>query len=334
MLATTEEANEYRKKFHKYYYEKIAKDLAGFEEFRLSELRKYNFWFRLSILAVIIGVIVFIYCLINLPADVFWGSGISAPVCDMITGLTAFAGIGCYLLALKDLKNFERKIKEDVIQSFLSFFGDFRWSIDESISKEELEGSGLTGHITKITGDDYFEGTYKNTKIIISEVALTRGSGKSITKIFDGLFIKIGMNKTSEAHTIVIENMTLNNCLEIETCWPSSFSGKEKITLEDPEFEKTFKVFSNNQIEARFILTTAFMQRLKNLKKIYRAIGIRVSIQGNSILIALPCERDMFFLGDLRKPVTDTGQMQTLFEEFLAVLSLVDILNLTSKTGL
>lgn len=333
MLATTEEANEYRKKFHQYYYQKIAKDLAGFEEFRLPELNKYNFWFYSCFVAGIIGFCVFIYFMNTLPSDVFWGHSRNDGVGKAIMLTTVLIISGLYYLADRVKKNFEKKVKEGVIQSFLSFFGNFRWSMKERISEEELEASGLTGSITSMTSDDYFEGFYKDTKIIISEVELTRGSGKNSRTIFEGLFIELGMNKTSKAHTIVVEDIKFNNFLS-ESNLPFNFPGKEKVTLEDPEFEKMFNVFSNDQIEARFVLTTAFMERLKNLKNIYNATSIRASIQGNSILIALPCKKDMFLLGDVKKPVTDSGEVQTLFEEFLAILSIVDILNLTSKTGL
>lgn len=333
MLVTTEEMNEYRKKFHKHYYEKIAKDLAGFEGSRASELSKYNFWFCSCFVAGIIGLCVYIYFMNTLPKDVFFGVGKNDGVDNIIFMVTAIVISFLYYLAWKVKKNFEKKVKEGVIQSFLSFFGDFRWSMDENISQKELEASGLTDSITDMTSDDYFEGTYKDTKIIISEVKLKRSSGKNTSTIFEGLFIKVGMNKASKAHTIIVQDMTFNNWVE-ESHLPFDFPDKEKVNLEDPEFEKMFNVFSNDQIEARFILTTAFMQRLKNLKEIYHATSIRASIQGNSILIALPCKKDMFILGDVKKPVTDSGEVQTLFEEFAAVLSIVDILNLTSKTGL
>lgn len=333
MLATTEEANELRKKFYQYYYDKIAKDLTKFEEYRQPELNKYNFWFYSSILAGIIGACVFIYFMNTLPSDVFWGKGHHDGLSELIIDLTALIVSGLYFLAWKVKKAFEKRVKEGVIQSFLSFFGNFSWSMTEKISPERLEYSGLTGSITSTKSDDYFEGSYKGLKIIISEVELIRVSGKNRQKIFEGLFIELEMSKNSNAHTIITEDIAINNLLS-NGYLPMNFPNKEKVSLEDPEFEKTFNVFSDDQIEARFILTTAFMQRLKNLKNIYNACGIRASIRGKSILIALPCKKDMFILGDVKRPVTDSGELQTLFEEFNAVLALVEILNLNSKTGL
>jgi hypothetical protein len=62
------------------------------------------------------------------------------------------------------------------------------------------------------------------------------------------------MNKPIKTRTIVLPNR-------------SSLFGKnrfEKIELEDPEFEKIWDTYGEDQIEARYVLTTAFMERLKN----------------------------------------------------------------------
>jgi len=140
------------------------------------------------------------------------------------------------------------------------------------------------------------------------------------------------MNKQFESHTIVTQDFTVDALINEQL--PSKFSGLEKTELEDPDFNKVFNVFTNDEVEARYILTTAFMERFKELKLVFGAKRIRAAFFNNSLLIALSCHRDMFSLGNLLKPVTDSGQIQELFEEFLAVLSIIDLLKLDSKLGL
>lgn len=108
----------------------------------------------------------------------------------------------------------------------------------------------------------------------------------------------------------------------------------ENVALEDPEFNKMFHVFTQNQVEARYILTTAFMERIKHLKDTFKTNHIRASFLDDSVLIAMDSSREWFKLGDLRKPVDDVGEFQEFFEEFVAVLSLVELLHLDSKTGM
>lgn len=324
MLSTTAEASEFRKKFHGYYHENIAKDLAEFEEQRAPKLFVYNIWIAMAVITVIVGICVLIYCANIFPSEVFWGkSEHQDGLWSRIAYVFGAIFCGFFYLANRVKKGFEKKIKTKIIQSFLLFFGDFRWSMNERISEREINSSELlTGNplYRSIKSDDYFEGTFNGTKIVISEVKVYRKR----EVYFDGIFIKLGMNKKSSAHTIIVGDSKINSLIY----------RKEKVTLEDPEFESIFDVYSDNQVEARYILTTAFMERLKNLKDIYNATTIKASIKDDSILIALPCKKDMFSLGNLRKPVTDSGQIQTLFEEFLAVLSTVEVLNLNSKTGL
>lgn len=311
MQIINEETNEYRKKFHSYYYEKIRPDLEKFENLRKAEFIKYKLLLGLMVLTILITILTTFYLMQTMPMGVFISTGF-------------------YYLASDVKKKLEKKVKEAVINSFLSFFGDFSWSMDKSMSIQELQNSCLTGEITTIKGDDYFEGAYKDTKIVISENKLMRGRGRDSQEIFSGIFVNLQMKKLSNARTIIIEERP-ESCLNF---LPTSFKGLEKVELEDTDFQKTFKVFSQNQIEARYILTTGFMERLKYLKEIFKVNDIRVSFWGYSVLIAMSCNKDMFVLGDITKPMSDTYEMQTLFEQFLSVLSIIDILNLNSKSGL
>ena len=47
----------------------------------------------------------------------------------------------------------------------------------------------------------------------------------------------------------------------------SSLPSKQKVLLEDPVFNENFTIFSDDQVEARYLLTTAFMERLLVFQK-------------------------------------------------------------------
>ena len=67
----------------------------------------------------------------------------------------------------------------------------------------------------------------------------------------------------------------------------------ELVKLEDPEFEREFVVYGDDQVEARYILTPALMQRLLEFK---RKAGRRVhfSFALSSVYIAIETRKDMF----------------------------------------
>lgn len=320
MLATTQEANEYRQKFHEYYSEKIINDLASFESLRKTELRKWISIIILAVLTISLGLWI-----------IFHTSGGNGNSMGKILG---GAMLGFWYWAHNISKNFENKVKRAIMYSFLSFFGDFSWHPSMSISKDEIDKSKLVGSFDNIEPDDYFQGKHKCLSVIFSECTLANGSKYSNNRevVFNGLFIQLEMHKSFKFHTILIENNHFS--LTTNLSLPHSFSNMEKVSLEDPEFNKMFHIFTQDQVEARYILTTAFMERFKNLKATYKTNHIRASFLDNSVLIAMDCNRDLFKLGDLRKPIDDSVEFQEFFEEFVAVLSLIEILNLDSKTGL
>jgi hypothetical protein len=318
MFINTPEATEYRRKFHKYYYSNIIPQLTLFEEERKKTLLKYNIVLSVAFIFVIILILLMLYNTSKM------GDGISA----FFFGIPLFAIPFRVSYSIK--KKFENNVKQKIMTPFLNFFGNFIWTNKKSLPPAEIKNSLLISRFDLLRSDDYFEGTYEGIKIIISENELiqihhnSKGGTRHIT-IFDGLFIKIDMNKNFKYHTI-IKNEKLFNAP-----FNKNF---EKVELEDPEFNKMFDVYSQDQIEARYLITTSFMERFKNLQEVYNTKKISASFLENSILISMDCRKDMFKLNKLEKPLDNGEEFQTLFEEFVAIISLVDLLKLDQKIGL
>ena len=110
--------------------------------------------------------------------------------------------------------------------------------------------------------------------------------------------------------------------------------GLQQVNLEDVKFEKEYNVYSNDQIEARYVLTTAFMERFKNIQLAFRASKIEASISEQGILLAISTNRDLFKIGKLWRPVADYEQIKTMMEEFASILELIDTLKLEQNIGM
>lgn len=74
---------------------------------------------------------------------------------------------------------------------------------------------------------------------------------------FRGVFIEFDMNKNFEGHTFLFERAATNRNINFDA---SKF---QEVKLEDPEFSSKYIVYSDNQVEARYVLTTAFIERFK-----------------------------------------------------------------------
>ena len=147
------------------------------------------------------------------------------------------------------------------------------------------------------------------------------------SKQFKGLIVEIEMNKNFEGHTFILEKNNLKDNLTVDR-------GKyHEIKLEDIEFSADYNVYSQNQIEARYILTTAFIERIKKIKETFDAKYVRVSFKDKKIVILVHTGRDMFNLASFLSDIGEKTFVQC-FEEICSVLDLVDILKLNEKLGL
>ena len=144
---------------------------------------------------------------------------------------------------------------------------------------------------------------------------------------FRGVIVEFAMNKNFEGQTIILDNSNDGRKVFIDKkkyC---------KVELEDVEFMKNYTVYSTSQIEARYLITTAFIDRLKNIKTKFKTKYIRVAFKDNKIVIALHTDRDMFKMADM---TADSGKQtfMALFEEIVSVLDFINQLKLNKKLGL
>lgn len=144
---------------------------------------------------------------------------------------------------------------------------------------------------------------------------------------FRGVFVEFDMNKNFEAHTFVLEKAKTNRGIKFDR---SKF---EDVILEDPSFMQKYEVYSNNQVEARYVLTTGFIERFLNMKMAFKAKYIRASFKDGKIIIAIDAGRDLFQMANLDKD-TDANTFTELFDEILSVLELINILKLNQHIGL
>ena len=106
------------------------------------------------------------------------------------------------------------------------------------------------------------------------------------------------------------------------------------VKLEDCVFEKKFEVFSTDQVEARYLLTTAFMERILEVKKRFHGKKIQLSFFDNKLLIAVDTSKDMFETTSLFGTTARYGRMRDVVGQFHSIFSVIDLLKLNQKTNL
>ena len=144
---------------------------------------------------------------------------------------------------------------------------------------------------------------------------------------FRGVVVEFEMNKNFEGHTFILERAKTSRTIKFNR---SKF---EEVKLEDTEFGKMYKIYSDNQVEARYVLTTAFIERIKNIKTAFKAKYMRVAFKDGKITLALHAGRDLFAMSHYNKE-TDSHTFMELFDELLSVFELVEELKLNQRPGL
>ena len=223
---------------------------------------------------------------------------------------------------------YKRKIKKNVMEKMISFFGEFSYAYKKKIDCKILDKSNLFSEVSSSEGDDYFQGKYKSVGITLSEEKHTQDKDKNKITTFRGIIILLDMDKAFQGKTIVKKDYGwLMNKFKRD----KRYLGEE-VELEDVVFEKYFDVFSDDQVEARFLLTTAFMERILKLKKLFKGKSIEFSFFDNKLLIKIPTKKDMFEPSSLFKPATDYNRIEQAFNQFCAVFAIIDILKLNRHT--
>ena len=107
-----------------------------------------------------------------------------------------------------------------------------------------------------------------------------------------------------------------------------------EVKLEDSEFGKKYKAFSSDQIEGRYLITTAFMERFKNIQTSFKSTDVKCSFYGNSLMFAISTGKNLFEIGNLFTPLNSPKQLEKFFNELISILALIDYFKLDEKTGL
>ncbi|WP_434143532.1 DUF3137 domain-containing protein [Photobacterium leiognathi] len=203
----------------------------------------------------------------------------------------------------KQKKQYSVSYKEKVITSLLANINDsFQYQPLSAISEHDYKASQLfPTHYDSYQGEDFVEGKIGKTTLRFSElntqVKKLRVNQKEDREewetIFNGIFFVADANKHFISKTMIVpaKNAFFSAISDSVT---QLFNRKsDRVKLEDPRFEQHFSVYSNDQIEARYLLTPAMMERL--VEFVVKAKSkVSLSFIDNNIYIAISNSKNYF----------------------------------------
>ena len=188
----------------------------------------------------------------------------------------------------------------------------------------------------RTSGNDYVSGKIDGIKISFSdfhaEKKHTDSKGRtSWNTMFQGLFVVTEFPKHFHSTTLVLPDFAQNIFGEFigSILQENNFSRKKLVKMDSSQFEKEFVVYSEDQIEARYILTPAFMQRVLNFKRRSKA-PLYLSFRYNVMYMGISYNKDMFEPSVFRSLLGYKIAMEYI-DTLHLVMGLVDELKLNQK---
>lgn len=167
--------------------------------------------------------------------------------------------------------------------------------------------------------EDLIEGDRAGTHFSLVECKLTeqQGSGKNRRTVttFQGLLFHIAYPQRFLGRTLIAR----------QGWWKGWFGDKslKKVDLVAKELEDNFTIYSNDQVEARALLTPDRMERLIALERHFKGGKLRGVFEGDHLTLALEA-KDQFEAGSIWKPLGDPERFISALVEIGLVCDVID----------
>ena len=257
------------------------------------------------------------------------------PVGLMVISFPVWIGVIIYLAI--SIGNYKKSFKVGIIEQIVRAIDPhLSYNSSKAVDKAHFKHSELFKNSwNEYKGDDYVQGMVGETSLEFSELHVqhvsTDSEGRrSASTVFRGLFLVADFNKSFKGKTVVLPDTAekfLGSIGSMLQSW--NITRGELIKMEDVAFEKEFVVYGDDQIEARYILSTSLMERILAYKKKSNR-PIRFSFIGNKVHVAISYKKSLFE-PRLFRSLLSFKPIQEYFEDLSLAIDLVEDLNLNTR---
>jgi hypothetical protein len=312
--------------FAHFYATSLLKELKQLDLQRQAVLRKVMIMAAV-VVAVVAGCIAFVSAY-RLPPNI------------VVFGLFGCGAIGAFFYRYLT-SGYVHDFKLRIIKKIIEFVDPgLVYTPKGYVSKVQFNSSRIfQRYPDRMRGDDLVEGRIGKTDVVFSEVhaqyktqsySSRGGSRKKYHTIFKGLFFKADFNKKFYGKTVVLPDTAEKIFGGLGSFFQKlNWTRGQLIKLDDPEFERYFVVYADDQIESRYILSTSLMKRIVDFRK---KTGKRIflSFVGSEVFVAIPYKRGLFEPKVFTK-ITGFKSVKEYFEDLQLALGIVEDLDLNTR---
>ncbi len=322
------ETEPYENGFSQHYEKNIKPHIDSFEAHRIKSLEEASVRIKVCIPLGILFSIAAFYILKLCEHNSF--------SFKLTIGVYLLSISALFFLVYSSIQEYGEKIKSVIFPNIISFLGQYQYFPEKKERIAAIIDSGIVPKHDREISEDEISGFYKDVKIDFFETNLkikhrNKNNVSHYSSIFKGAVINLSMNKNFNSKTIVRKDFgKIGNFLSSKP----KLKNFEKVSLEDPRFEKEFEVYSQDQIEARYLLTTSFMERLLNLVEAFDGKSIECSFYDNKLTIMVAIKKNLFEPGSIYESEDFADDSKTLLKELNMIFCVIDILKLDQNIGM
>ncbi len=162
-----------------------------------------------------------------------------------------------------------------------------------------------------------FSGRRGETQFEFCDATLGSGSGRNPASAFEGQLIRLSAPGQRRSTTVVLRKY---GWLDRSSAHPA---GLAQVGLEDPKFSSSFVAYSSDQVEAREILTPAFIEELDGVEAAYAGNYLRCAFDDGEFLLAIEGDA-RFNIGSLLFGRVDKARIEQIARDIEQVFNLID----------
>ena len=281
---------------------------------------------------------------INRRENILWGSGIILVALGLVSiygGLLIkqfilfYAMFTIFVLSAQKglieymIKDYKLEYKDLVIAPIVhSLQPEAQYNSFNHIPQEVYHHTGLfEKNLYRFNGEDLIKGEIDKTWFHFSEMFAqgeTGGEDSSTYTIFKGLFVMADFHKNFEGWTTITPEKSNSN-MKLR----GDYRELDVADMENVAFEKKYVVKTNDQVEARYILSLGMMENILALEKRFNCQPA-LSFKDSKVYITIPWKNDMLE-PDFRKPANDRETIYKFFDELKLCFGIIDELNLNTR---
>jgi len=304
--------------FGRLYKERIEPCFAANEEHRVDAVKQFKQRALIGggvVLLVAVGAFMFM-------------NEIGGPL-----ALSFIAAVFAGIVAYQPLAKVAKKLKQEYCTAIAQSMGaTFQIGAFDPPALARLKQLRLLPGYQRSSFEDLFSGQHKGAGYELYEGHLEQRSTDSkgrtrYTTVFRGQLIRMRFSREFLGVTIVRRDAGVFNVFG-----GGDVDGKklERVRLVASQFERAFEVWSNDQVEARYLLHPVMMERLIALEAGLHGKRIRCAFEGGDLLVAVE-GGNLFEPGDMFKPLVDPARARRIVDEIASVVKTMDQV-LTAQT--